>query len=77
MRVFAASTLTFVVSTMTFNKGDVVQLKSGSPLMTVAEARTSSGNVMCVWFDGNEKKQDYFAPESLQIYREPDWNAAE
>lgn len=34
-----------------FKIGDVVQLKSGGPLMTVQKVRTDE--VDCMWFDGN------------------------
>ena len=46
--------------------GDVVQLKSGGPSMTIANIGdyTSSGGgkegAYCVWFDGKEKKSAVF-----------------
>ena len=47
--------------------GDVVELKSGGPKMTVSNvgAVHSRPTVWCVWFDGPKKVQDTFAPESL------------
>ena len=38
--------------------GDVVQLKSGGPLMTVSEI--ISNKVKCEWFDKNEHKEKQF-----------------
>lgn len=31
--------------------GDIVQLRSGGPKMTVAEAGASSGSILCHWFN--------------------------
>jgi len=68
---------------MEFKLGDVVQLKSGGPEMTVQNivgkttnktemfAYTASGHaegaVVCKWFSGNELKSDIFKPETLNI----------
>jgi uncharacterized protein YodC (DUF2158 family) len=47
--------------------GDVVQLKSGGPAMTVESTTSLSGSgVKCVWFDGAELKLGHFAPTSLK-----------
>jgi len=47
-----------------FQVGDVVQLKSGGPLMTVSELQ---GNIVhCRWFVGNEEKSSSFASELLK-----------
>lgn len=34
----------------TFNVGDVVQLKSGGPEMTVIDKNQEGSNVKCLWF---------------------------
>ncbi|QHS36123.1 DUF2158 domain-containing protein [Alcaligenes faecalis] len=34
----------------TFNVGDVVQLKSGGPEMTVIDKSQEGSNVKCMWF---------------------------
>ncbi len=34
----------------TFKVGDVVQLKSGGPEMTVIDKSQEGGNVKCMWF---------------------------
>lgn len=41
----------------TFKIGDVVQLKSSGPKMTVSGAKLSDGDIPCTWFDatGNQK----------------------
>jgi len=49
-----------------FNIGDVVQLKSGGPKMTINSVRDSSGDYLCVWFRGASKEQGYFKDEVLQ-----------
>ena len=58
----------------TFSIGDVVQLKSGGPLMTVqgiGDYSMSGLNpgVQCIWFDKNAKVEDVFHPDSLEKYR--------
>jgi uncharacterized protein YodC (DUF2158 family) len=55
----------------TMNPGDVVQLKSGGPLMTV-ESVDQSG-VICVWFDAkHNRKQERFPEATLKPYDEDD-----
>jgi uncharacterized protein YodC (DUF2158 family) len=46
-----------------FKVGDVVQLKSGGPLMTVGEV---SDEIWCVWFEKSDKKGDTFHPDTLK-----------
>lgn len=43
--------------------GDVVQLKSGGPLMTVAW--TEDGEAFCEWFVGGKKEGSTFPVSSL------------
>ena len=47
-----------------FKAGDVVQLKSGGPLMTVGEVDGES--VHCRWFNGSEEKASSFPAELLK-----------
>ncbi|HUU31149.1 MAG TPA: DUF2158 domain-containing protein [Phycisphaerae bacterium] len=48
-----------------FEKGDTVDLKSGSPLMTV-EGFTDDNRVICVWYEGGEVKRAYVDPPCLR-----------
>jgi uncharacterized protein YodC (DUF2158 family) len=47
--------------------GDVVQLKSGGPKMTVDVAETMMGKVYCTWFVGSKREGAEFASESLEL----------
>ena len=49
-----------------FRIGDIVQLRSGGPDMTVSHI-LPSGNAFCVWFDGLERREDTFPPDVLQL----------
>jgi uncharacterized protein YodC (DUF2158 family) len=49
-----------------FNVGDVVELKSGGPKMTVATVNDPPGKVWCQWFDGKKKDSGTFAMETLK-----------
>jgi uncharacterized protein YodC (DUF2158 family) len=59
-----------------FNKGDVVQLKSGGPIMTVAELGdfTYGGGpehgVKCIWFDRGRQEHALFDSAVLKHYKE-------
>ncbi len=47
----------------TFKPGDVVMLKSGSPLMTITEVYNGNEYVYCAWYDFNTMfglKKEYF-----------------
>jgi uncharacterized protein YodC (DUF2158 family) len=51
-------------------RGDVVQLKSGGPRMTVADVGDYSplrpkNGAKCIWFEGNKKNEDVFDVEVL------------
>lgn len=47
-----------------YQKGDLVRLKSGGPLMTVESIEEDQ--VYCVWFDEEDKPQgDDFHPDQL------------
>ncbi|WP_316398499.1 YodC family protein [Bradyrhizobium sp. 33ap4] len=51
-----------------FKAGDVVQLKSGGPRMTVSqvgEDQYGQRKVWCVWFEKTKKYEDTFEPEIL------------
>jgi len=64
---------------MDFEVGDVVQLKSGGPLMTVEQvgeaSMTGENTVWCVWFEkvGNRqsRQEAAFRPTSLKKTEQP------
>lgn len=56
-----------MVNDQTWNEGDVVQLKSGGPKMTVS-AVTKTGRYECTWFD---QKQVRFRAFSAVMLCEP------
>ena len=51
-----------------FTQGDVVQLKSGGPKMTVDAVRDQPGQLqaMCTWFNGAIRMSDLFELHSLR-----------
>lgn len=62
-----------------FQKGEVVQLKSGGPLMTVEDVGAFGGGMSgkaafegarCVWFEGNNVKREVFPNEVLERYED-------
>ncbi len=52
---------------MAFNIGDLVELKSGGPKMTVTRVENLGIRtiVRCTWFAGSKKEQGDFPPETL------------
>jgi uncharacterized protein YodC (DUF2158 family) len=49
-----------------FKAGDLVQLKSGGPQMTVKYFEPSMDSYECQWFSGNDVKSDWFAGASIK-----------
>jgi uncharacterized protein YodC (DUF2158 family) len=49
----------------TFKVGDIVQLKSGGPKMTVKDPTAINGNVHCQWFAGSKLHFGHFSKGSL------------
>ncbi|EGR0195780.1 DUF2158 domain-containing protein [Vibrio parahaemolyticus] len=52
-----------------FKIGDVVCLKSGSPLMTVGYVK-NDGNLICQWFLDGDVKSGTFNPLTLARYED-------
>lgn len=61
-----------------FKEGDIVQLKSGGPEMTVSrnvmtmkiranDVSSFNGNVECVWFEGNTNYKAFFNQDTLDL----------
>jgi uncharacterized protein YodC (DUF2158 family) len=48
-----------------FKQGDIVQLNSGGPKMTVAGFH-KDGSVFCQWFAGSKLQDGYFQKISLK-----------
>jgi uncharacterized protein YodC (DUF2158 family) len=53
-----------------YKVGEVVQLKSGGPAMTVDEL-TSSDRYRCVWFKGASREQGVFSEDTLSVFIPP------
>lgn len=52
-----------------FKTGDLVQLKSGGPCMTVRGYEPADSNeVVCEWFDGNVRHEKAFNQDMLNNY---------
>ena len=55
-----------------FKVGDTVQLKSGSPAMTIAQV--NSQQALCQWFDNKDAKGQWFSLAVLQPAKPPQWD---
>jgi len=53
------------INMIDFKPGDLVQLKSGGPKMTVKAIDPENGEAYCQWFVGNMLNRDYFSKEAL------------
>ncbi len=52
----------------TYKVGDLVQLKSGGPVMTVAEENSlGDGQLRCQWFSGKKLEFGWFLPATLKL----------
>ena len=54
------------MSASTFEIGDIVQLKSGGPKMTVTN-HGSKGEIVCSWFGGSKKESAMFPFDALKV----------
>lgn len=55
-----------------FKLGDVVQLKSGGPKMTIISVPESVAynQYGCSWFGGKKHERGHFPPEALELAKE-------
>ena len=54
----------------TFELGDVVQLKSGGPQMTIDWMSEDGTNTVCIWFDKDKNRQrDEFGVHALKHFK--------
>ena len=55
---------------MEFKIGDIVELKSGGPIMTVTDVGPDYGSgtvlVWCIWFVANKQEKGSFPPAALK-----------
>ena len=52
--------------------GNVVQLKSGGPLMTISyQSLKNPGEYVCIWFLNGEIKSHSFKGDTLNIVNQP------
>jgi uncharacterized protein YodC (DUF2158 family) len=55
-----------------FKPGDVVELKSGGPPMTIERQAPSAGEGWaCTWFDGAKKEGAIFRADALKKHESP------
>lgn len=54
---------------MNFKSGDVVKIKSGSPLMTIESIGqyNSITKAKCIWFEGSKKNESLFELGTLVV----------
>jgi uncharacterized protein YodC (DUF2158 family) len=53
-----------------FKEGDIVQLKSGGPKMTIIALDTSSGEATCSRLEGRKPTEDIFDVVALELIAE-------
>ncbi|WP_424945767.1 DUF2158 domain-containing protein [Candidatus Spongiihabitans sp.] len=54
----------------TYAIGDVVQLKTRSPIMTVTEVNEENGDIQTTSFEGSIRHIDHFPSEALELVKE-------
>lgn len=54
-------------SSAVFQRGDIVQLSAGGPIMAVDDIEDKAGKIIrCKWFDGGAREVDSFYADALQ-----------
>lgn len=55
-----------MVNSVSFQRGDLVQLNSGGPRMVVDEVENEAGSVLvCKWYEGRERQVKRFFVDGL------------
>ena len=57
-----------------YKPGDIVQLKSGGPSMTVSKVDKEGDGYWCDWFKGASRERAFFDEETLKVYEAPKKN---
>jgi uncharacterized protein YodC (DUF2158 family) len=54
-------------------RDDIVELKSGGPKMTILSLDGSSGEALCIWFEGKNRNEEIFDVSRLRkiYHRKP------
>jgi uncharacterized protein YodC (DUF2158 family) len=47
-------------------RDDIVELKSGGPKMTILSLDGSSGEALCIWFEGKNRNEEIFDVSRLR-----------
>lgn len=55
---------------MSFKVGDIVQLKSGGPKMTVTDPDAYGDKIDTTWFAGAKKETGRFPPEAIDLVQD-------
>lgn len=55
-----------------FKPGDVVQLKSGGPQMTISFYQNDLGSYVCQWFVKTKLEEGIFSPEAIRKVEDKD-----
>jgi uncharacterized protein YodC (DUF2158 family) len=50
-----------------FHEGDVVELKSGGPKMTVNQVLLGDTGVWAIWFDGAKHQRAFFNDHAVEL----------
>jgi uncharacterized protein YodC (DUF2158 family) len=53
-----------------YKEGDLVQLKSGGPIMTVTDVASSGQHVHTKWFSGKKLEAGHFPMSALELPKE-------
>lgn len=59
-----------MVNSVSFRRGDIVQLNSGGPRMIVEEIEDRAGSIIrCKWYEGRERHVERFYVDGLHHFQ--------